>query len=88
MPFRVTYNGGESETQGLVGGTGGNYFFSPFALTTRGFVYGVGDIWFNLDSSIVQNVTWTAETPPSTSWSDESLPSTTWTACTCSPFCE
>lgn len=61
-PWYVTFNGDGLETNGLVDAINTPatyYFFSPLALITRGFLYAKGDVWFNLDSEIIQNVTWT-----------------------------
>lgn len=62
--WRCTYAGEALETGGIVSGEAtptAYWFFSPYALVTRGFIFGTGDIWFNLDSSIIQNVTWTPD---------------------------
>jgi hypothetical protein len=58
-PWRVNYNGGALETNGLVVGFSESWYLSPLAIVTNGFLYGTGDVWFNLDSEIIQNVTWT-----------------------------
>lgn len=61
--WRVSFNGGSLETYGAIGvvlSTSPEWnFFSPMALVTHGFLCGDGDIWTNLDSSTIQNVTWT-----------------------------
>lgn len=56
---RATYNGSELMTDGLVGSMSPNYFFfSPLGIVTYGFIYGVADIWFNVDPSIIYPAVW------------------------------
>lgn len=74
--FNVTFNGGALEDRGILV-VGNSLFLSPISLTTFGLVYELGDIWFNLDDTICQDVTWTAV----------ATPSTTWTPCSCSASC-
>lgn len=74
--FNVSFNGGALEDGGILV-LGNSLFLSPIAVTTFGFIYEVSDIWFNLDDTICQDVTWTSV----------STPSTTWTPCSCSASC-
>lgn len=57
--WRVSYNGADLETNGIVFKTTSVWNFSPLALLTQGFLYRAGDIWFDLDPEIIQQVTWT-----------------------------
>ncbi len=63
-PWAVSFSGGALESYGACSSEQVNYFFfSPMALTTRGFIFSDGDIWFNLDVSTIQNVVWVPVNP-------------------------
>lgn len=57
---RVSFSGFGELTRGLLNSDDVNTtIFSPYSITTFGFVYGLGDIWYNQDQDIIQEVTWT-----------------------------
>ncbi len=60
--WRVSFNQGGISILGnadLTSTPDPYWYFSPLGLLTQGFIYGLGDIWFDLDPGTIQQVTWT-----------------------------
>lgn len=57
--WKLNYEGGSIEDKGIAVRKSQSWYLSPISVLSFGFMYGVGDTWFNLDDTIIQNVTWT-----------------------------